>query len=211
MSTRPSARDTVYEIVRHRLTSGVYGPDAALVPATLSAEFRVSRTPVREALGLLEREGLVRGTARGFVPRVRSEEEALEIFEARAILDAGAAAAAAERRTHADLLRLQEISEQARQHTDPAEIRRHLNRWHDAVRRAAHNDTIGALLHTLEAQAKLAAPWPAGDAVRSLDERRAEHDAILAAIVDRDGDRARRLMAEHLAHDQEFRIRRAAR
>ncbi|MCX4090861.1 GntR family transcriptional regulator [Nocardia sp. alder85J] len=201
----------MYETVRHRLTAGEYGPGTALVPATLSAEFRVSRTPVREALGLLEREGLLVGTARGFVPRIRTEEEALEIFEARAILESGAAAAAAERRTHADLLRLQEISERAREQTDPAEVRRYLNAWHDAVRRAAHNDTLGALLHTLEAQAKLAAPWRSGDHGRPLAERRDEHDAVLAAITDRDADRARRAMLEHLARDRDFRIRHAAR
>jgi len=207
-----SARDHVYETLRQRLTSGAYDPGAALVPAALSAEFAISRTPVREALGLLERDGLVCGTARGFVPRIRSDEETLEIFEVRAILDAAAAAAAAERRTTADLLALQEISGRTREESDPSEIRRYLNLWHEAVRRAAHNTTIGGLLHTLDAQAKLAAPWrsEASGADRSLADRRGEHDAVLAAIADRNAELARALMLAHLAHDQEFRIRRQA-
>ncbi|WP_308162799.1 GntR family transcriptional regulator [Nocardia alni] len=205
-----SARDHVYETLRRRLIMGEYDHDAALVPAALSIEFAVSRTPVREALGLLERDGLVRGTTRGFVPHTRSEEEILEIFEARAILDSAAAAAAAERRTTADLLALQEISQRTQREQDPSEIRRYLNLWHDAVRRSAHNVTIAGLLHTLDAQAKLAAPWhpeaPATDP--TVDDRRAEHDEILAAITARNPERARTLMLTHLARDREFRIRR---
>ncbi len=207
-----SARDQVYETLRRRLTTGEYDRAATLVPATLSVEFAVSRTPVREALGLLERDGLVRGTARGFVPLTRSEEEILEIFEVRAILDSSAAAAAAERRTTSDLLALQEISERTRQERDPSEIRRYLNLWHEAVRRAAHNATITSLLYTLDAQAKLAAPWrpepPETDP--TMPDRHTEHDEILTAITARDPERARTLMLAHLAHDREFRIRRLA-
>ncbi|MFW0787676.1 GntR family transcriptional regulator [Gordonia sp. CPCC 206044] len=207
-----SARDEVYEIVRTRLTSGHYGPEDALVPGTLSAEFAVSRTPVREALGLLERDGLLKGTSRGFVPWIRSDEEVLEIFEVRAILDSSAAAAAAQRRTDVDLARLGEISQRARDAGDIVDLRAYLNLWHDAVRRAAHNDTISSLLHTLEAHVKVAAPWHPGDSTttRPAEDRLAEHDAVLAAIVDRDSERARTCMLDHLAHDQRVRVRQRA-
>ncbi|NDK92521.1 GntR family transcriptional regulator [Gordonia desulfuricans] len=204
-----SARDDVYEIIRTRLTTGFYDADVTLIPGTLSTEFEVSRTPVREALGLLERDGLLRSTSRGFVPWVRSEEEVLEIFEVRAILDSSAAAAAAERRTEADLLRLQDVSTRCREITDVTELRRLLNDWHDAVRSAAHNTTISTLLHRLDAHVKLGAPWKPDGSVESrpVTERLDEHEAVVAAIADRNPDLAHKLMREHLAHDQQARIR----
>lgn len=201
-----TARDHVYTELRRRLTTGVYVPDVALVPGVLSAEFEVSRTPVREALGLLEQEGLLRGTSRGFALRVRSESELLEIFETRGELDAAAAAAAAGRRDDIDLHRLQDLTTRARTASDPTEVRQLFNAWHEAVRLAARNATIADLLHILDAQAKVSAPWRPGDVVRPYDERCEEHEAILAAIVARDAVAARSLMLEHMRHDQKARL-----
>ncbi|MFJ1609476.1 FCD domain-containing protein [Streptomyces sp. NPDC088253] len=126
------------------LTSGYYPPDASLVPLARSEEFAVSRTPVREALALLERDGLLVPTRRGFALRLRSDEEMLELFEVQAVLDATAAASAALRRGPVDLARLDALLDHAQSLDDPTQIRRSLNDWHDTVRQAAHNGTVVA-------------------------------------------------------------------
>lgn len=201
-----SARDTVYETLRRRLTTGHYAEDVSLIPAALSDEFSVSRTPVREALGLLERDGLLVSTQRGFALRKRSDEEMLEIFEVRAILDSSAAFAAATRRSPVDLARLDELAARARSGTDPELIRQTFNRWHDAVRHAAHNETISALLRTLDAQVKTSAPWKTPRADHTFDATYADHDAIKDAIRAGDAERARTKMLEHHARDRDTRI-----
>ncbi|MCM0622466.1 GntR family transcriptional regulator [Nocardioides bruguierae] len=201
-----SARDTVYETLRVRLTQGHYPPDASLVPQALSEEFSVSRTPVREALGLLERDGLLVATSRGFALRRRSDEEVLEIFEVRAILESSAAEAAALRRSPVDLARLRDLVQRARGSADPAEARIAFNGFHDAVRQAAHNETITGLIRTLTAQVKLAAPWHTEPDDASLRRSLLDHEQVLAAIEDGDGELARTRMLEHLAHDRENRI-----
>lgn len=201
-----SARDTVYAALRTRLLAGDHPRDASLVPQALSEEFQVSRTPVREALGLLEQDGLLVSTSRGFTIRQRSDEEVLEIFEVRGILESSAAHAAATRCSPIDLARLQELADRARQATDPAAKRRFFNLFHDCVRDAAHNTTIASLVNTLSAQIKLAAPWKTDESDEGLARSMDEHDAVLEAILAGDGELARTRMLEHLAHDRDNRI-----
>ena len=69
-----------------------------LVPATVGVELGLSRTPVREALHRLENEGLVTKVTRGYMVRERSEEEVLEICDARIALESAVAHSAAGRR-----------------------------------------------------------------------------------------------------------------
>lgn len=201
-----SARDTVFAVLRERLISGHYAADAALVPQALSEEFEVSRTPVREALGLLEQAGLLVAGTRGFTLRQRSEEEMLELFEVRAILESSAAAAAAARRNSLDLARLNELNALANQATDPAVRRRLFNQFHEAVRVAAHNQTISRLLDTLSDQIKMAAPWRTTPDDQSLEASQHHHDAILEALGAGHAEHAQEQMLAHLAHDRDNRI-----
>ncbi|WP_168702632.1 GntR family transcriptional regulator [Gordonia paraffinivorans] len=201
-----SARDAVYEALHERLTHGYYPADVVLIPQALSEEFGVSRTPVREALGLLERKGLLVAASRGFVLRIRSDEEMLEIFEVRAILESSAAAAAAERHTPVDIARLKEALALSRSQTDPAEIRHALNVFHDCVMLAAHNQTIYNLERELRDQIKVGAPWFTPTGRESFDNSVDEHGQILEAIIDGSAEKARLLMLEHLNHDRDVRI-----
>ncbi|RDG38784.1 GntR family transcriptional regulator [Streptomyces corynorhini] len=206
-----STRDTVHDELKHRLTSGYYPPDASLVPLALSEEFAVSRTPVREALALLERDGLLVPTRRGFALRLRSDEEMLELFETQAVLDATAAASAALRRGPVDLARLDAHLDHAESLDDPAEIRRSLNAWHDTVRQAAHNRTVAAFLHTLDAQVKTSAPWRTPEAAGTFTDTFADHRTVTAAIRAQDAEGARIAMLGHHAHDRDRRIRQRVR
>jgi DNA-binding GntR family transcriptional regulator len=70
----------------------------------IAAELSVSRTPVREAMRLLEGEGLVRALPnRGFAVQVTSIDETAHLFDARACIEATTAVAAFDRRTDAFL------------------------------------------------------------------------------------------------------------
>ena len=71
-----------------RITSGVYAPGQRILEQTVAAEFTVSRGPVREALRLLEKDGLVTILARrGAQVTNLSIAEVREIFDIRAALN----------------------------------------------------------------------------------------------------------------------------
>ncbi|MFF5081599.1 GntR family transcriptional regulator [Actinoplanes sp. NPDC000266] len=201
-----NARDTIYRAVLDRLTHGHYRDGAPLIPQQLSDEFNVSRTPVREALALLEQDGLLVSGKRGFEVRPRSDQEILDIFETRAILESSAAYAAATRATPIDLARLQDLHDRSQATDDPAEIRRVFNHFHDAVRNAAHNRTITTLLRTIEAQVKVSAPWTTPGGAREFGPSYAEHAAVLGAIRSGDAAGARTASLTHSAHDRDTRV-----
>jgi len=90
--------NTSYDALRAAIVSGDIAPDARLVEAEVSATFGMSRGAVRTALIRLEQDGLVvREPHRGARVRKVSNEEAVEILQARAVLEGLAARQAAER------------------------------------------------------------------------------------------------------------------
>ncbi len=103
-----SMRHRVYESLRDRILRGEIPARTRLVEGRLSQEIGASRTPVREALHLLEREGLVESFPRGGY-RVRGIEwsEVEEICEIRVSSETLAARWAIERMGAADLAALE--------------------------------------------------------------------------------------------------------
>jgi DNA-binding GntR family transcriptional regulator len=81
-------RERVYWYLRSAILSGSILPEGRLVEEVVAGELGVSRTPVREALHKLEREGLIEHFPnRGFAVARETEDQVAEIFEIRAILE----------------------------------------------------------------------------------------------------------------------------
>ena len=92
------AATSSYDALRDAIVRGDIAPEARLVEADISTTFDMSRGAVRTALIRLEQDGLVvREPHRGARVRRVSDEEAVEILEARAVLEGLAARQAAER------------------------------------------------------------------------------------------------------------------
>jgi DNA-binding GntR family transcriptional regulator len=83
-----SLRDEVVRQIRQAIIEGRLKPGDHIVEKNLTSELRVSRTPVREALILLEREGLVVSEPnRGSFVRVFSVDDVTYIFSMRTVLE----------------------------------------------------------------------------------------------------------------------------
>jgi len=124
---KPNLREQVYGIVRERIQMGLIRLEDRLVDHDIAEELEVSRMPVREALMQLKSEGLLEGTARGFVLRRFTLGEMNEIFEIRTLLEPAAAAAAsvhAGPKGLADMKAALERAEDAHARTDIDEFMR---------------------------------------------------------------------------------------
>lgn len=197
----------VYERLRAEIVSGTFEAGAPLLELALADRYGVSRTPVREALRRLEQDGLVERGDRGMRVRGRSPEEILEIYEARIPLEAAAAAAAADRRSELDLIRIRAAQDAmaAAPTDDPMAMAASNRAVHEAIWAAGHNGTIVDLLTRLNNHltrypaTTLASPgrW---------DESLREHEEMIAAIGDRDRDRAADRAARHMTRARDIRL-----
>ena len=83
--------------LRDEIIQGKMRPNERLIAADLAERLNTSRTPIREALQLLEAEQLVVAAKRGYVVREHTKEEIVEIYEVRAALEGMAARLAAQK------------------------------------------------------------------------------------------------------------------
>ncbi|PJF34219.1 MAG: GntR family transcriptional regulator, partial [Candidatus Thermofonsia Clade 1 bacterium] len=120
-------RDIAAERLRAMIAQGKLRGGQWLRQAALSAELGISYTPIREALKQLEAEGLVEHVPyRGVRVVAFRPDDILDIYAIRLVLEAQAAASAAQRITEADLAILRELHERMCQLHGPeslAEVR----------------------------------------------------------------------------------------
>jgi DNA-binding GntR family transcriptional regulator len=110
----PRLRDQVDERLRDEILRGVFPAGHRLVETELAARYGVSRTPVREALVQLAREGALVVRGHGFTVRVDSRADIADRLEVRLLLDAQVARRAALDRGEADIIALRLALERAR-------------------------------------------------------------------------------------------------
>nr|BFE57890.1 GntR family transcriptional regulator [Dactylosporangium thailandense] len=199
---------TQYERLRGEIVAGGLAPGTVLLETVLAERLGVSRTPVREALAMLERDGLLERDRRGYRVRTRSPEELLEIYEARIALESTCAAGAAGRRSDLDLARLRHLTGEAAAATDPVRLRELQAGWHRALRAAAGNATIIDLLERLDS---LLAVYDADEpTLADRDVAAREHARIVAAVAAGDAEEARRATIAHLDRSREARLAKLA-
>ncbi len=80
-------RDQVYDLIREQLKAGEIEPGQRLFEVELAGRYGVSRTPVREALFQLAREGLLMGTERGYALPLDRPEDLHDRLQIHLLLD----------------------------------------------------------------------------------------------------------------------------
>ena len=192
-------REVVTDALRKAILSRQLKPGERLIEEQVAADLGVSRNPVREALRMLEGEGLVEiSPRRGASVTQVSEEEAQEIVEVRAALEGLCARLAARRCTpalEADIGKVLDRGERAAAEGDfPALAKLHAQA-HALMARAGHNRHLTAFVQSLRDKTD----WLYASSVswRAQQSWR-EHAAILRAVADRDEELAAILASRHV-------------
>ena len=197
-----SVVDIAYETLKQAILAGQFEPGDRLIEHKLASQLGISKTPVRDALGRLEKEGLVVNVPfRGAVVRELSMEDAVEIFEIRQALDAMLIRAASERLTDRDLAEIEELlddADKALAAGDRATAAELGARYHHIVQQHARRDRVVSILRNLEDQVKLFR-IVSERVVGRLEKSSHEHRRVLDALKRRDPAAAEKAIRAHHA------------
>lgn len=200
--------DDATQALREAILDGRFPAGARLKQTALADQLGISRTPIREALGRLQQEGLVELLPGGGVrpTALKNLDEAVELYDLREVLDGLAARLAARRGPAASLARLERaLGRMARclERQDPNEwFPAHLA-FHDEIFRAAGNARLRALTTVVRLSIRHFHPLLLKTAHR-LEAAYREHRAIYEAIVAHDAEAAERLARAHIANAKEI-------
>jgi DNA-binding GntR family transcriptional regulator len=193
--------DEVAQRLRERIYSGAFPPGTKLRQEQLAEQLRVSRTPLREALRVLERDGLVQSEPGRGVRVIEADPAALiEAYNLREAVDGVAARLAAEHATPADVDRLHAHLAVQRSTVDPWDAAAYTIanvEFHTMVMELSANRYIMAELPLVRMTSQVFTP------VMLVPEERgraavADHTSIVDAIAARDPQRAERLARAHI-------------
>lgn len=205
----------VLERLRALILTGEYGPEERLIEEQLAERLGVSRTPVRQALTMLEAEGLVEITPnRGATVCSFSIEDVWDIYDLRAVLEGHAARRAAGRIERRELERLRELAREMEglpgQFDDHEEEIRALvalnQEFHGTIVEASRNRRLERLINrTVEIPLMFKAFYWYTSHERTISNH--YHRQILEALENGDADRAEIIMREHVYEGRDFVIR----
>jgi DNA-binding GntR family transcriptional regulator len=151
----PTSSLRVYDDLRESILAGQYPPGTRLRTAALAERLGTSRTPIREALVLLEGDGLVvLEPRRGAVVRGFATDDLADLYEVRALLEPHAASRAATRMTETAVGRLATLCDLAEKRggVDREAIADHIawnEEFHALIIEAAASARLSAALRSL--------------------------------------------------------------
>lgn len=197
-----AATKRVYDYLYDEIVNNRMKPGSALSEVEIAKTLQSSRSPVREALMVLENEGLVwRYPGRGCFVREISIRDIAEIFELRILLET-----AALRRSYQyiDLPALEQVEKNLfdlSTDTSPADYFEADRQLHELIWENCGNARLVSFLRTLSGQIewvrRLASARP-----ERFSRSKQEHLAIVAALKTQDVEEACRLLEEHIKNVQ---------
>lgn len=202
----PSLTDTAYLAIRDSIVLGKLRPGHKLVVNDLVDEWRISNTPIKEALNRLVAENLIEAQPRrGMRVRVYSAKEVREIFEIRALYEIHCCRLAVHKvKTDRDALE-QLTATQKKSQEIFAGTANHMKlfaldeQFHLQIVQLCGNDTLIKDFNRLHANA-LAIGIHANkhDPLRRRAESNAEHDRVLQGLIDGSEGKVAEAMRVHL-------------
>jgi DNA-binding GntR family transcriptional regulator len=204
-------QEEIYRFIKDGITTLRFGPGTRLRAAGLAALVQASRTPVREALGRLEQEGLVRrDDGWGYVVSQTSVKDLLELYGIREVLEVFAATQLVPQLDKETMAELDAINRRAEGLFEERRYEAFLDenrRFHAAIARITGNRLLQQMLGMIQDRVRLV-----GSMTVALHEPRARellltNRRIMAAIRKRDAESLEAAMRVHIRLGREQALR----
>ena len=197
----------IYQKLLAAIENGDLRPGDRLLETDLAQRFGVSRTPIREAIRRLETDGLVAHKPRvGAMIRVLAQQEIVELYEMRIVLEATAAQMAAKHASKAEIHALKTLNAQMMQvATDPYKVAMLNRKFHGCILSAARNRFLAQSHNSLSHALVLLGKTTLESSERVKDVV-SQHDAIVEALKSVQPETAAKLMRTHMEASLEHRL-----
>jgi DNA-binding GntR family transcriptional regulator len=195
-------RDRAYASIKNAIITARLEPNQRLVEEAMAAEIGASRTPIREALQKLEKEGLIfRLPSTGFVVKGVTKEEVEDILGLQCVLEGYAGRLAAERISEEETQSLAEIikrQEECLANADTEGFIHFDSQFHDAIHRVAKNRRLYSLVQNLRdcMDRYRVIVFCSSNARFRLSIR--DHKEIVSLLKTRNAKRLERLIGRHI-------------
>lgn len=199
---KPSAlKDWAYDTIKESILNLRIAPGTQLHIEDLADQLGISRTPIREALLRLESDGLVRAVPRvGFFVTEITRRDLEELFELRALLEGHAAERVASVLTGDELAHIDRLLEASVSAVERGDLDRFLEAeiaFHTLLIERTPNRQLIAMMESLR-DLTYRERMLSLESLENVRESLAEHQRIVVALHQRDGELAGRLMREHI-------------
>lgn len=200
--------DQIYNSIKQMIIQGIFQPGDRIYEARIAREFNVSRSPVREAVRALEKEGLLmiddKSRITVYKPTMKDVED---IYQCRMVLESLAAQLTTRFASNRELKEIESTLVHTKKHIEGDEDEKKketiilLNaKFHDLIVQFSQNKRLQKQIHDLRSLTYY---------FRVLNfqgENRKwfilnEHQEVFATIKERDEEKAGRVMTEHINND----------
>lgn len=196
-----------YRRLLDEIRDGALLPGARLRETDLADRLGISRTPVREAIRQLEADGLVVHLPRqGATIRRLDHAEVVELYEMRTVLEGTAARLAARAASDIELAELTALNAEMAEAPAGPQARELNRQFHRTLFDAARNRFLIKSMSVLQKTLLILGPTTLGEPARAVSAVE-EHDAVLAALLARDGAAADAAMRLHVEAALSARLR----
>ncbi|MCL2436510.1 MAG: GntR family transcriptional regulator [Clostridiales bacterium] len=205
-----SRREMVYEEIKKKILTGRILPGTRLMEIELADTLGVSRTPIREAIRKLEKEGLVTIEPRkGAYASQVSTEDMVAILEVRQNMEGLAAYFAASRISSGELENLKDAFErynQAVKENNTKDMIKYDTAFHRTIVEASHNKILVQIIDQLQ-ELVLRFRYIYYDDLKRAEKIPKEHGNIVDAIIKGNGEAARTAADAHIDQMRELVIK----
>lgn len=196
-------RDVVFNTLREAILRGDLVPGERLMELQLAAKLGVSRTPIREAIRMLEQEGLAITIPRkGAIVAGMTEKDMQDVLEIREALEELSVQVACDKITEEEIARLRENMENFEDSLKSGDLKRMAEadvEFHDVIYQATDNLKLINMLNNLREQMyRYRVEYLKNPS--NHEQLLREHEAIYRGIMEKDKDAVTEMIRKHISN-----------
>ena len=196
-------RDVVFNTLREAILRGDLVAGERLMELQLAAKLGVSRTPIREAIRMLEQEGLAITIPRkGAIVAGMTEKDMQDVLEIREALEELSVQVACDKITEEEIAKLQENMKKFESSLESGDLKKMAQadvEFHDVIYQATDNPKLISMLNNLREQMyRYRVEYLKNP--QNHEQLLKEHEAIYKGIVEKDKKAVTEMIRRHISN-----------